>query len=301
MEAVGLPLAVILSVHMAAVEIAAGALIFLHTVARPCCIGEAEIIAQLAIWSRRLGILCLAAAGTTLFGWLWLVTQDVADAPGHATLPQIALVATQTQFGHVWIIRTLFVLFAGIGVLRRGRPKAELGERGLASCLLLLLSLSFTSHAAAGHAHGYILVHALHLAATAAWAGSLPPLVFLLSRAGRVGGPWAEVASRVVRRYAVYGTVAVTILLTCGIVLATAMLDGRLSLEDVYTRTLIMKVALFAAMGVLGAINRFVLTPRLLGGEGKAFGRMYASTLIELVLALAVLCLAAILSQTSPP
>ena len=104
-----------------------------------------------------------------------------------------------------------------------------------------------------------------------------------------------------VRSYALYGTLAVLVLLGSGVTMVATLGDGKFSWTDDYSRTLMAKLALFGAMGMLGLGNRFVLTKRVVRGDPQAIRTMRAMTVLEFAIALAVLFLAAALSQTSPP
>lgn len=299
MDTMGFALAGVLSVHLAAVEIAAGIHIFFFLLLRPQSLGAPDVGARMAADCRRLALFCVVAAGLTLVAWMWLVLETVLDTPAQASLAEIAAIVTGTHFGRVWLARLVLVLAAGLALLEAGR-KAGPGLSGLLSCLLLLGSLSLTSHVAAGHPR-YIPILGLHLAATAAWVGSLPPLVLVLHRASRLQGPWTHVATRVVRAYAPYGAVAVAILLGGGVAMAHAVTGGRLSVADDYSRVLMTKVTLFAAMAAVGVVNRMAISPRILRGERGALSAMVTTASLEFGLAVAVYGATAILSQTSPP
>lgn len=300
MDAFAPAVAGVLWVHLVALELAAGALLFLILAVRPRCRAP-EVWARIVSDSRRPARVLAMVAGITLFAWLWLTIRDVLDDPSHVSPTAFAAFLSGTQFGRLWLIRLLLLLIASLPLWSGRAARLFLGCGHLAASLALLVSLAFAGHAAAGHGAGSILVHAIHLTATAAWVGSLPPLALLLHRAEECGGDWAELAVSMVRSYAVYGSVAVLALLGSGVALAAILAGGGMSWADDYSRTLMVKLALFGLMGLLGLANRSLLTRRVLGGERRALRAMRAVTLLELALALAVLFLAAVLSQTSPP
>ncbi|MGE5477551.1 MAG: CopD family protein, partial [Bacteroidales bacterium] len=251
--------------------------------------------------SRRAGTVLAVVLAATLLAWLWLAAQGVADEPGQLDPAAIADFAGHSRFGQVWLIRASLLLVCCLPLLPGWAARLHLGKAHLAAGLLLLMSLAFAGHVAAGHGTDGVVAHALHLVATAAWAGSLPPLLLLLDRADRLGGAWADVAARVARAYAGYGSLAVLTLFVSGVAVAAVLGDGRLSWADDYSRILMIKAVLFAIMGLLGLSNRLLAARASSSGGLPPFRLLRAVTLVEFGIALAVLLVAAILSQTSPP
>ncbi|MGH7115130.1 MAG: CopD family protein, partial [Stellaceae bacterium] len=104
-----------------------------------------------------------------------------------------------------------------------------------------------------------------HLLAAGAWLGSLLPLALLLAEARRVGDPlWAALARRAVRRFSLLAALSVAILFAAGLV-NTWFLAGTAPalIGTIYGRLLLTKIAIFATMVTIGAVNLLRMAPRL--------------------------------------
>ena len=166
---------------------------------------------------------------------------------------------------------------------------------GVAAGITMLL------HVMAGHAAGpsplrsvNLLVQWLHLLAVGAWIGGL---VWLL--AGLRGRERPEQVASAVRfsklAAPVLGLVAVT-----GLSRALHLAGGWQGLLDSpYGRFLDVKVALFAGLVLLGALNRFRVVPALAGGA-RRLGELARNVRGEVVLAACILAVTAVLSQLPP-
>jgi copper transport protein len=166
---------------------------------------------------------------------------------------------------------------------------------GVAAGLTMLL------HVMIGHAAGpsplrgvNLLVQWLHLLAVGAWIGGL---VWLLAGLGGRERP-EQLASAV--RFSklaapVLGLVAVT-----GLSRALHLAGGWQGLVDSpYGRFLDVKVALFAGLVLLGALNRFRVVPAL-ASRVRRLGDLRRNVRGEVVLAACILAVTAVLSQLPP-
>jgi putative copper export protein/methionine-rich copper-binding protein CopC len=156
-------------------------------------------------------------------------------------------------------------------------------------------------HVMAGHAAGpsplrsvNLLVQWLHLLAVGAWIGGL---VWLL--AGLRGRERPEQVASAVRfsklAAPVLGLVAVT-----GLSRALHLAGGWQGLLDSpYGRFLDVKVALFAALVLLGALNRFRVVPALAAGV-RRLDRLRRNVRGEVILAACILAVTAVFSQLPP-
>jgi copper transport protein len=166
---------------------------------------------------------------------------------------------------------------------------------GVAAGITMLL------HVMAGHAAGpsplrslNLLVQWLHLLAVGAWIGGL---VWLL--AGLRGRERPEQLASAVRfsklAAPVLGLVAVT-----GLSRALHLAGGWQGLLDSpYGRFLDAKVALFAGLVLLGALNRYRVVPALANGV-RRLGDLARNVRGEVVLAACILAVTAVLSQLPP-
>ncbi len=167
-------------------------------------------------------------------------------------------------------------------------------------------SLAWGGHAAAGEGAiglARLAADVLHLLAAGIWLGAL--LVFLrliLSDARKDAG--AIQAS--LARFAGVGSGVVAVLLLTGVVnlLLTVGWAQLASLTaTLWGRLLLIKLALFAAMLALAALNRFQLTPALVDSAPEppaALTRLRISLLAESGFAVLVIALVAWLGTLSP-
>lgn len=176
---------------------------------------------------------------------------------------------------------------------------------------LALSALAWAGHGAADEGAGG-LVHAAadigHLLAAGAWLGALLVLLLLLLKAPGRRGAEARVLHRALKGFSGVGTFVVALIVATGVVNGW-FLVGPEHIRDltasVWGRLLIAKLAVFAAMLGLAALNRLVLTPRLeasLGLDpGAAVAALRRSLLLESMAGVAVLALVAGLGVRPPP
>ena len=108
-------------------------------------------------------------------------------------------------------------------------------------------------------AHLQIVSDVVHLLAAGAWLGALPGLVFLLG-----GAQPLEATAQMVRRFSTLGVLSVSALVLSGLGNSWYLVGTVPALVGTdYGQVLLMKLALFAAMVALAAVNRLSLTARL--------------------------------------
>ena len=267
------------AVHFATTSLVAGVVLFRW------------LVADTAGLRRRLAIIVLVSLTLSLLsGIAWLLA--VAATIGRAALANtVSLLLTETQFGHAWLVRLLLAGLLLAGVMRRSRILLALSAVGLMG------ALAWSGHAAGtpgirGDFHR--LADFLHLLAAAAWLGGLLPLFLLL----RLGNPDDDLISAT-KRFSTVGLVSVGTLLITGSINAWMLVPGPSALiETKYGILLFIKIALFAAMVAVAAVNRLRLTPGL--PSDAATRALSRNVLIELMLGLAVLTIVGLLG-TLPP
>lgn len=170
----------------------------------------------------------------------------------------------------------------GLIVIRRAAPRAAAG-------LLVCASLAAAGHGSTLGLGGQALV-LLHVAAVAAWIGSLP----LLARIACRGTPRAAGWLAGWGRAALPG---VALLAATGFGLGAWLLGDAAALPGSgYGRALLAKLALVAALLVLAARHRWRLVPRLAAGDAASGPRLARSIAWQGGLALAILVLVALLT-----
>jgi putative copper export protein/mono/diheme cytochrome c family protein len=274
--------------HYASMMVLFGAFCFLVFIGRPAyrdagAHGDAS-------W-RTLNRFCRAMAwcgllGGLLSGMMWFALQaaTMSGLPlGDALTGRVlATVVRATEFGQVWVLRLLLVVPLGALLLRTRHqpvPSAAFSWGGLVLAGIILMTLAFSGHANAedGMEHNVHLVgDMVHLLASGAWLGALPPLARVLWAArrgviktattGTAGGSvWLVVAQKATDRFSLVGMASVAALVITGLVNSWFLVGSIPALiGTAYGRLLLLKLAIFAQMLTLAAFNRLRHTPRLL-------------------------------------
>jgi putative copper resistance protein D len=242
---------------------------------------------------KMLALLAVVAALASL----WWALASVAAMAGLAmrALDRATVVAVleATPLGTVLALRlaALVVLLAFLANSARSLPAALIGFAALAST-------AWTGHS--GAAEGGIglaqrALDAMHLGAASLWLGAL--LSFLASLRGTTD------RTRLVGRLSAFartGTLVVVTLTVTGSVNAWLIARPGWSPGNGWTLLLVAKLALFAAMLGLAAINRWRLTPALAADALGAERRLTVSLSFEAAFALAIVALVAVLGLLDP-
>ena len=289
-------LAVLRGCHLMALASLFGTLVSLALVA-PTGLGEAGAgatrararLVRLAYWSNGVALLIGAA-------WLLLQGAIIAGTTSiGASLVALVTVLHTMQFGHVVLVRfgLLLIAFPLFGA-RSWRLAAALVLVGAA----LALQGGVGHAGAAGGSAGasLLLSEALHLLAAGAWLGGLVPLFLLVDalppRAGAI----------CCHNFTPVGMSAVLLIAGTALVQASQLIGGLGGLfGTLYGRTALLKVGVFAALLLLAAVNRLVLTDRLRdSGDAVGLRLLRLSLAVEAVLGMMVILLAAFLASDVP-
>jgi copper resistance protein D len=300
------------AVHLASTAITAGVLIFPAAVADPVFRATAEpgIAKALSKWNLRIAWTGVALIVLSGIAWLLLQTSAMSGRPlGEALADGVAwIVLTQTQFGMVSIARAAILILLAVSLLLpRMRSQPVVAPIVAAA---LLAAIAWTGHAAGtvgliGPIH--LAADALHLVAAGAWIGGLMPLLLLLGEARRhndLNG--ASIALAAARRFSTLGIISVGVLLATGLVNSWILVGSLRGLVGTdYGRLVLVKVALFAAMICIAAVNRMVLTPCLANPPGslpqiEALRRLQRNVGIEIAIGLGVFAVVAVLGVLHP-
>jgi putative copper resistance protein D len=227
-------------------------------------------------------------------------------AAGFAPENLLAVVLAM-NFGKAAVIRALAAAAAAAVLLARwDRP----GPWRPATAFAALAAASFAWMGHAGAAEGatgalHLLADVLHSLAGALWVGALAAFLLLTARADETA---AESLHLALRRFSMIGTALVAALAATGLVNGFFLVgfDVQALWTTPYGRLLGLKVALFAAMVGLAALNRFQLTPalgRALLPEERttAVAALRRSIAVEGLFGLSVLALVAWFGTLPPP
>lgn len=310
------PLVYARAVHFAATIVTTGAIFFSVFIAEPA-FSKAEagarspaiLRAQFA-WVVWIGLALAVISG---FAWFVFVAQSMSDS-GFAEVFSEGVVWTvllQTGFGHDWLAR---LILAGLLAIVLAASSQYRGRRLLADAVAVVLAGGLAGTLAlAGHAVGALgfegFVHpaadCVHLVAAAAWVGMLLPLALLPTAVARETASTAA-AHAAIWRFSNVGLVTVAVLLVTGLINTLYLAGGIAALTETdYGRLLLIKVALFLIMVAIAAVNRQVLSPRLLpdgsaAATRKVLRRLRRNATIEAGLGALIIIIVAVLGVTPP-
>jgi copper resistance protein D len=233
-----------------------------------------------------------AAAGVGALGWSLIIAGEIVGGIDASAITLIGRIWLTTGFGRALLTAAVLCLVLALS----GLGGAQRRWLTFWFSAALLIVLSFVGHAAGvGLAGGArIGVQAMHLLAAGAWLGGLPPLALALRRA-------SPSTTILLRRFGVLGGTAIALVLATGLVSIAFVVEiagGRLG--PLYTRVLIAKLALVSGLLAVAAVNRFRLTPMMVGHPREALAVLRRTVLVEQVLGLAIVASVATLGQLDP-
>jgi copper resistance protein D len=321
-----MPLVLILVrwLHLSASILLASLLLFEAAIVRPAArkpsAGIGQLLGTIELLTFRAAWWTLMVAISSWFAWSWLVASTMSgdDLMECLQSGDWWIVSTETQFGHVWLFRMTVNLVFGIIlwlvlVARKPRRRSFLQTILAGLSVIQLFSLAWAGHAAAspspfGVVH--LLGDALHLVTAAFWPGALAPLaafLLLLLKSSQVEA--IALAAPVVRRFSVSSLIAVAALALTGLLNGIFMVGSFQALwTSAYGQILVCKVVLFFAMIGFGAINLFVLKPRIAASlpaievaPKNATRLLLRNVLWEIGLGTVVILIVGLLGITPPP
>ncbi len=231
-------------------------------------------------------------SASAVSGAIWLAI-EAASMAGTTTdrafgRGALGLVLRETEFGHVWLLRTAVLVVLAIFVIAIRRAGDDAARSRRTSVALLLAALYLATLAFAGHAtaatQGALRVLHLgfdvsHVLAAGAWLGALPALIYCLrsTQPNDALGPLTQ-------RFSVLGIASVAVLLASGIVNAHFLVGSFAALFGTsYGRLLILKLTVFAAMLAIAAFNRWQLTPGLTNDDAAARRSLRRNAMLEVL------------------
>lgn len=252
-------------------------------------------VAPVSVATRRVTAVFAVLAGLASIWWLVASVAAMAATPiTEIDRETVMVVAGATPLGLVLIVRLVALAVLATTILWSRLPFAVPVLAGLAA----LVTIDFTGHAGATEGTAG-LVHRLsdtvHLAAAACWLAAL--LHFVI---GVLRGEPAQAAARHLARFAITGTVIVILLVVTGIINTGLIAGWALPPRSLWTALLAAKLALFAAMLCLAALNRWRLTPALERGDAGARSALMRSLCAELACGLALVGVVAVLGTLDP-
>jgi putative copper resistance protein D len=216
-------------------------------------------------------------------------------------LPAIPLVLTHSHFGLMW------ALGVAAGVVALGAscvaPSATIPGRGgliLAALTVGAFAHAGTTHAAdAGDFSAAELIHAVHLLATAAWAGSVICAAFPFRRS--YAGTSAQSRANA-KRLSTLAALTFVIAIATGLANAYRGLGGSIAplTSSLWGELLILKIVAVSCAVLIGAINRLIYMRRAQTRDGRAATAFTRLLTMEACLMIVVLVAAAVLGHSIP-
>ncbi|UIA90374.1 copper homeostasis membrane protein CopD [Erwinia tracheiphila] len=243
---------------------------------------------------KKFHIVLVCAAALTLLSTIMLLAGHTALLVGswqdlkNVTLWQAVL---QTHVGLVWQWQ-LFAAGAGAAaVLASNRRRHTLW---LLSGIAQLVGLALIGHAAMSEDLTGAFHRAnqmVHLISAAFWAGGLIPVVLLLQDVRRADTRFD--ALKTLMRYSRYGHIAVALVVLTGVLNVLLILGWPPESFHLYTRLLLLKSVLVAAMCLMALFNRYWLVPRFQCGDNTR-NLFMLTTLMEILFSVVVLLLVSV-------
>ena len=258
----------------------------------------------------RAWLIASSMAGLLLSGsWLLLMASSMADIPlWPVDRAAIDGVLSGSAVGIAWKVRVIALVLAGLAATRaRWLPVV------VASSAVALASLAWTGHGSVGErmpGWGHLGSDIVHLIASSAWVGALVGLILLVSRPiARVDRDHLDQTHRALQGFGAVGTMIVATIVVTGLINSWFMVGiGNLAslATTLYGELLLIKLALFAVMLALAALNRLRLTPAFersiaAADHSGALGALRKSLALETAGVTAILALVAWLGTLDPP
>ena len=264
--------------------------------------GDAPALRGWLIASSMSGLLLSAS-------WLLLMASSMAEVPlWPVDRAAIDGLLSGSAIGTAWKVRMIGLLIAGLAATRaRWLPVV------VASSAVALASLAWTGHGSVGErmpGWGHLGADILHLIASSAWVGALVGLILLVSRpVARIDSEHLDLTHRALHGFGAVGTIVVATIVVTGLINSWFMVGiGNLATlaTTLYGQLLLAKLALFAVMLALAALNRFHLTPSFersiaAADHRGALGTLRRSLAAETACVTVILALVAWLGTLAPP
>jgi putative copper resistance protein D len=224
--------------------------------------------------------------------------------------PHIEMMVLETDVGLAWVVRIIALVIASLAVMFNHRaPGFSLLIASFAGAIALA-SLAWSGHGAmdeGSRRYWHFITDILHLLASGAWFGALVALALMAKINDLQTEERIRLLTRAVSRFEWVGAMIVAVITVTGVVNYLFIVGPTLDdiLLSTYGILLSIKIALFAGMLVLAALNRFHLGPFLQRSLREGQYRVAANTLrrsvvVELAAAVLIVGLVAWLGTLSP-
>lgn len=266
-----------------------------------------------AEFDKQLARLFTGAASLIVIALLAGLALQTRMVTGSFGVSQAMSVLTATSFGPPWLLQLLAAVISFSLMLLPGSGQ-RLSRKAafwiaFALSVVAMFGPSLTGHARAAWDEYSLAILSdwLHLVAGSMWIGGLGVIAFAIGKGlGEADRQAAQASlSATIQRFTSIAIPATVLLAITGLYNTWIHVESLSALVGTtYGFALMVKVAISGVMIVLGAINAFVLRPWLTTGSGPAADagekRLFSSVRFEMLLAMIVLLLAAILAFLPP-
>ena len=251
-------------------------------------------------------------------GQLILQVMSIMDIPIQDMSLQVTLkVCLETHWGQMLIIRTGLLSLTLLSLVYVHRylslNRMSPGEISSVSYIvwaavlilgcIMLATFSMTSHGAATLSvrNGALVSDYIHLLAAAFWIGSLFHLVCILPLIFKTVSitQRRNLLARLIPRFSFIAISSFFILIITGLYVGWSQIVVPMGIYTPYGWTLIAKIGVVLTIAIIGAINLFTIKPRLQSNDSSG-NWLRRLILIEVGLALVILCLVGILTSLQP-
>lgn len=222
----------------------------------------------------------------------------------------LEMILTGTDVGLTWMVRIAALVLAAVAALfnKRAPTLSLLAVSALGA--VALASLAWTGHGAMDEGilrYVHFTSDITHLLGAGGWLGALVAFVLLLRSKRLEGEQHLRLLSRTLTGFETAGALIVISLTVTGIANYVLIIGPEIGglLKSTYGFLLTIKVALFAAMLVLAAANRYHLSPLLdrslqTGSYAPAINALQRSIILEFAVAIVIVSLVAWFGTLSP-
>ena len=253
-----------------------------------------------------------AAIILSVFGFLVLMAAMMGTSIADIDWEMCRTILFGTPIGTAWLIRMAALIAALLAASTIRRPDTSRLVAVSCASAVALGTLVWTGHAGAmegqiGSIHK--MSDVLHILAAAIWLGGI--VGFLKMLQAPVDQLWDDrlvVAHRALDSFSQVGTICVAVIVVTGLIngqILVGFFNIPALFDSTYGRLLVLKLVLVGFMLLLGAKNRWRLTPNLGlalsdGSTRPAVSALRTSLLLEAAAALVILGLVSWLGMLDP-
>lgn len=257
--------------------------------------GFRMVAAALPQLARRVAIAALSVGAVATIATFPLHGLDSLGRPlADFSVPEVWATTMSSAYGASALAALVAMALASVAILAR-RPNLA-GWISLSSLVAIGLTASLSGHASSADPRWLTRSMVfLHVASVAWWAGELVPLALLLRQTSATAKP-------PLLRFSRFIPYVIAPLVVSGITLTVIQLGPPgPSWWTPYTYLLVAKLLLLIVLFGAAGWNRWFLTVRVVAGEHMAARHLRASILLEIVLIVTIVGVAAGWRFTTPP